>query len=184
MSCNHQRRPQRQAWDAKAAAATTKKPVCEHRSLSTPPLPGAGAAHHGQGPVIQGQLPQENAWRASGCCNITLASAADAGSPCIPYPSLPPAWVSESPLISYSFNPVLSEQRTRPQATYTQSQGQIERWSPGAVRTKKRKGNLSQQPQEQRIKSPQTTWCILHLWNNWIDNKSSQNSGGALGEQL
>ena len=55
---------QRRAWDAKAAAAATKKPVCEHRSLSTPPLPGACAARHGQAPVIQGQLPQENARRA------------------------------------------------------------------------------------------------------------------------
>ena len=30
----------------------------------------------------------------------------------IPYPSLPPAWMSQSPLISCSFNPVLSERRT------------------------------------------------------------------------
>ena len=74
-----QRRHQRRAWDAKAAAASTKKPVSEHRSLSTPPLPGAGAAHHCQGPVIQGQLPRENTRHASGWCNVTLASAA-AGS--------------------------------------------------------------------------------------------------------
>ena len=33
----YQHRPQRRAWDAKAAAAATKKPVCKHRSLSTPP---------------------------------------------------------------------------------------------------------------------------------------------------
>ena len=46
--------------------------------------------------------------------------------------------------------------------------------NPEAVRTKKRKGNVSQQPQEQRIKAPQTTWCTLHLWNTWIDNESSQ----------
>ena len=59
VSRGYQRGPQRRAWDAKAAAATTtKKPVCEHRSLSTPPLPGACAACHCQGPVIQGQLPQ------------------------------------------------------------------------------------------------------------------------------
>ena len=61
-----------------------------------------------------------------------------------------------------------------PQMTYMQRRGQIQSWTPGAVRTKKRKGNLSQQPQEQWIKSPQSTWCMLHLWNNWIDNKSSQ----------
>ena len=46
MGASHgcQRGPQRRAGDARAAAATTKKPVCEHRSLSTPPLLGACAA--------------------------------------------------------------------------------------------------------------------------------------------
>ena len=62
-SCGYQRGPQRRAWDAKAAAAATKKPVSKHRSLSIPPLPGACAARHCQGPVVQGQLPQENARR-------------------------------------------------------------------------------------------------------------------------
>ena len=61
-----------------------------------------------------------------------------------------------------------------PQATYMQRQGQIQTWNPGAVRTKKRKGNFSQQPQEQQIKFPQSTWCTLHLRNTWIHNKSSQ----------
>ncbi|KAJ8795862.1 hypothetical protein J1605_002624 [Eschrichtius robustus] len=79
-SRGYQRGPQRRAGDARAAAAATKKPVCERRSLSTPPLLGACAARHCQGPVIQGQLPQENARSASGCCNVTPASAA-AGSP-------------------------------------------------------------------------------------------------------
>ena len=60
-SRGYQRGPHIRAWDAKAAAATTKKRVCEHRSLSTPPLPGGCAARHYQGPVIQGQLPRENA---------------------------------------------------------------------------------------------------------------------------
>ena len=110
-SCGYQRRPQRWAWDAKAAAAATKKPVCEHRSLSTSPLPGACAACHYQGPMIQGKLPRENKRCTSGCCNVTLASAA-AGLPRIPYPSLPPAWVSQSPLISCSFSPGLSGRGT------------------------------------------------------------------------
>ena len=70
-SRGYQRGPQRRAWDAKAAAATTKKPVCEHRSLSTPPLPVACAVRHCQGPVIRGQLPWENARRASGWYNVT-----------------------------------------------------------------------------------------------------------------
>ena len=38
---------------------------------------------------------------------------------------------------------------------------------PGAVWTKKTKENFSVQPQEQRIKSPQPTWCTLYLWNTW-----------------
>ena len=80
VSRGHQRGPQRQAGDAKAAAAATMKPVCEHRSLSTPPLPGACAARHCQGPVNQGQPPRENALRASGCCNVTPASAATGSS--------------------------------------------------------------------------------------------------------
>ena len=92
-SCGDQRGPQRQAGDAKAAAVATKKPVCEHRSLSTPPLLGACAARHCQGPVIQGQLPRENARRASGCCNVTPASAST-GSPRIlrTTPSPRPEW--------------------------------------------------------------------------------------------
>ena len=79
-SRGYQRASQRWAGDPRAAAAATRKPVCEHRSLSTPPLPGAGAARHCQAPVIPGQLPRENALRTSGCCNVMPASAA-AGSP-------------------------------------------------------------------------------------------------------
>ena len=86
-SRGHQHGPQRRAWDAKAAAAT-KKPVWEYRSLSTPPLPGACAARHCQGPMIQGQLPRENAQRTSGCYNIMPASAAT-GSPRIRTPPSP-----------------------------------------------------------------------------------------------
>ena len=74
-SHGYQRGHQRQTWNAKAAAAATKKPVCKHRSLSTPPLPGASAARHCQGRMILGPLPQENTQRSSGCCNITPASA-------------------------------------------------------------------------------------------------------------
>ena len=54
MSRGYQCGPQRRALDAKVAAAATKKPVCKHRSLSTQLLPGACAARHCQGPVIQG----------------------------------------------------------------------------------------------------------------------------------
>ena len=89
VSRGYQRGPQRRAWDAKAAAAATKKPVCKHRSLSTPPLQGDCAACHCQGPVIQGQLPWENAWCTSDWCNVTPASAA-AGLPRIHTPPSPP----------------------------------------------------------------------------------------------
>ena len=64
-----------------------------------------------------------------------------------------------------------------------QRRGQIQSWNPGAVRTKKRKGNFSMQPQEQQIKSPQSTSYTQHLWNTWIDKESSPNWGGALWEQ-
>ena len=90
ISCGYQRGHQRWAWNSKAAAAATKNLVCKHRSLSTTPHLGACTAHHCKGPVIQGQLPWENTWHASGCCNVTLASAA-AGLPCIPYLSFPAA---------------------------------------------------------------------------------------------
>ena len=56
--------------------------------------------------------------------------------------------------------------------------------NPRSCAKKKRKGNFSVQHQEQWIKSPQSTWCTLHLWNTWIDNESSRNWGGGLWEQL
>ena len=64
-----------------------------------------------------------------------------------------------------------------------QRHGQIRSWTPGAVWTKKRKGNFSKQAQEQWLKSPQSTWCTLNLWNTWIDNESSQNWGSGPWEQ-
>ena len=88
-SRGYQRGPQRRAGeDIGAAAAATKGPVCESRSLSTPPLPGACAARRCRAPVVRGQLPRENARRASGCCNVTPASAT-AGSPHIRTPPSP-----------------------------------------------------------------------------------------------
>ena len=110
-SHGYQHGHERQARNTKAAAAATKNSVHKHRSLSTPPLLGACAARHCQGPVIQGQLPRENPRCASGCCNV-MPDSATAGSPRIPYPSFLPAWVSQSLLISCYFNPVLSERRT------------------------------------------------------------------------
>ena len=90
MSRGYQCVPQRRVRDAKAAAAATKKPVCKHRSLYTPPLLGACAARHCQGPAIQGQLPRENARRASGWSK-RHAGLCGRRLTLHPYPSLPPA---------------------------------------------------------------------------------------------
>ena len=51
--------------------------------VTTATFPGACAARNCPGSMIQGQLPQENTQHASGCCNVTLASA-DSGMPRIP----------------------------------------------------------------------------------------------------
>ena len=126
-SHGYQRVPQRRAWDAKAAAAS-KKPVSKHRSPSTPPLLGASAARHCQGPMIQGQLHQENTRPASGCCNVTPASAA-AGLPCIRTPPFPrPEW-ARAPTSGAPLTPSCLGQKGRPQVTYTQRQGQIQSWT-------------------------------------------------------
>ena len=169
---------QRRAWNAKAAAAATKNPVCKHRSLSTPPLPGACTAHQCQDPVIQGQLPRENTQHTSGCYNVTPASAA-AGSPCIPYPSLSQAWVSQSPIIGCYFNPVLSEQRT-----------DALRWPTclGRARSKAEPQELCEKQREREIspsslRSSRSNLHNQHLWNTWIHNESSPNWGGGLQEQ-
>ena len=108
MSHGYQCGQQRQAWNIKALPAATKKPVWKHKSISTPPLSGACAACHCQGPVMD-NFPGRTQC-TSGCCNVTLASATR-GLPCITYSSLSLAWVSQIPLISCYFNPVLSEQR-------------------------------------------------------------------------
>ena len=84
-SCGYQLRPQRRAWNANTAAVATKN-LCASTGHYQPPPPlppGACAARHCQDPEIQGELPWENTWCTSGCCNVMLASAA-AGSPCIP----------------------------------------------------------------------------------------------------
>ena len=182
-SCSYQHRPQRRAWDAKAAAAATKKPVCKHRSLSTPPLPGAYAARHCQGPVIQGQLPRENTWCASGLCNDTLAAAA-AGSPCIHTPPSPrPEW-ARAPESAAPLTPSCLSKEWMPSGNLHAEAGPNPKLNPRSWVNKEEKGNLSQQAQEQWIKSPQSTWCTLHLWNTWKENESSQNWGGGLWGQL
>ena len=140
-SLGYQRGPQRRAWDAKAAAATNKKPVCKHRSLSTPPLPGSCAARHCQGPVIQGQLPQENARCSSGCCNVTLASAA-AGSPQIRTPPSPrPEW-ARGPESAAPLTPsCLSEEQMLSGDLHAEA-GPNPKLNPGSCANKEEKGKF------------------------------------------
>ena len=69
------------------------------RKLCSPPL----TVSHDPGKTSPGEHRA-----CPGCCNVTPLVCAAAGLPRILYPSLPPAWVSQSPLISCSFNPVLS----------------------------------------------------------------------------
>ena len=141
-SHGYQRRHKRQAWNAKAATATNKKPVCKHRSLSTPPLLGGCATCHCQGPQIQGQLPWENTQPqavATSCWPLPL----QAHPALCTFPSPCPVW-ARTPESAAPLTPSCLSGNRSPQVTYTQRRGQIQSWSPGAVRTKKRKGNFSQ----------------------------------------
>ena len=70
-----------------------------------------------------------------------------------------PSLSEPEPPITCSFNPVLSGQEESSSGNLHAEAGPIQSWTLGAVWTKKRRGNFSQQPQEQRIKSPQSTWC-------------------------
>ena len=67
---------------------------------------------------------------------------------CTP-PSSRPKW-ARAPKAAAPLTPSWVKNR-RPQATYRQSGVQMQSWTSGALQTKKRKGNLSHQPQEQRI---------------------------------
>ena len=101
---------QRQAWNAEATAAVTKKPVCKHRSLSTLPLLGACAARHCQDPVIQGQLPQRTHGAPQAVATSCWPLSLQACPASVPLP--PQAWMSQSPLSSCYFNPILSGRGT------------------------------------------------------------------------
>ena len=102
----------------------------------------------------------------------------------LPYPYLPLAWVSKNTLQSHGYNPSCLGGKKMPECDLHTEVGKKPSWTPGAVKTKNKKGNFSMQPQEQWMKSTQSTWCTLHLWNNWIDNKSFQNWGGRFGGKL
>ena len=140
-SRGYQHGPQRRAWDAKAAAAATKKPVCKHRSLSTPPLPRPCAARHCQGPVIQGQLPREKARRASGWCNVAPASAA-AGSPRIRTPPSPrPEW-ARSPKAAAPLTPSCVSKEQTPSGDLHAEAGPNPKLKPGRCANKEEKGKF------------------------------------------
>ena len=135
--CGHQRR----AWDAKTAAAATKKPVCKHRSLSTPPLLGACAACHYQGPMIQGQLPRENAQHASGWCKVTMASATT-GSPHIRTPPSPwPEWARASEA-AVPLTPILSGREEMPSGDLHAEAGPNPKLNPRSCANKEEKGKF------------------------------------------
>ena len=184
-SHGYQRGPQRRAWDATAAAAATKKPVCEHRWLSTPPLPGACAAHHCQGPVIQGQLPRENTRSASGWCNVTLASAA-VGSPCIHTPPNPrPQW-ARAPKAAAPLTPSCVSEEQMPSGDLHAEAGPNPKLNPGSCDKEEK------QTREREISPGSLRNSGLSLHNqrdvpasldNWIDNESPQNWGSGLWEQ-
>ena len=142
VSRSYQREHQRRAWDAKAAAAATKKPVCEHRSVSTLPLLGACAAHHCQGPMIQGQLPWENTQCASGCCNVTPASAA-ADSPRIRTPPSPsqPEW-ARAPEAAASLTPSCLSEEQMPSGNLHAEAGPNPKLNPGSCANKEEKGKF------------------------------------------
>ena len=110
-----------------------------------PSSPGACAARHCQGPVIQGQLPQENTQRASGCCNITLASVTT-DSPCIPIittvPLPPPGRSEPEPPVSHCFNPVVSGQEQKPEGDLHTEVGPKPKLNPRSCANKEEKGKF------------------------------------------
>ena len=112
-SRGYQLGPQRQAWNVKAAATATKNPVCKHRLLSTPPHPPQEPVQPATAKVLWSRdsfprithgAPQDVAMSR----RPLLLQVCPAFQLQLPYPSLPTAWVSQSPLISCCFNSILS----------------------------------------------------------------------------
>ena len=104
-----------------------------------PPLPGACAARHCQGPVIQGQPPQENTRRASGWCNITLASAA-AGSPRIRTPPSPRPERARAPESAATLTPPCLSEEQMPSGDLHPEAGPNPKLNPGSCANKEEKG--------------------------------------------
>ena len=143
VSCGYQRRHQRQAWIANAAAAATRI-LCtstghyphlsswEPVQLATARVPWSRDNFPGR---AQG-MPQAVAMSPR-----ALPLQAHAAFR-IPYPSLSTAWGNQCPLISHSFNPLLSGWRTDT------------RWRPtcrGRAKTKAEPQELCEQRKEREI---------------------------------
>ena len=139
--CGYQRGPQRWAWNAKAAAAATKKPVCKHRSLSTPPLPGACAARHCQGSMIQGQLPQKNARSTSGCCYVMPASATAGSLRNRTLPSPRPEW-ARAPEAAAPLTPSCVSKEQTPSGDQHAEAGPNPKLKHGSCANKEEKGKF------------------------------------------
>ena len=115
--------------------------LCEHRSLSTLPLPGACAARQCQPPVIQGQLPRENARHASGCWNVSPASAA-AGSPHIrTHPSPRPEW-ARAPRAAVPLTLSCESEKQTPSGDLHAEAGRNPKLNPGSCTNKEEKGKF------------------------------------------
>ena len=125
---------------------------CEQTQVNAHTFLGACAACHCWGSCDPGPTSPGERMVHLGCCNFMPASAA-ASSPStsqlwLPYPSLSPNWESKWALSSRCFCPLLHGQGRRLRVAHMQRQGQSQSWTPGTMRPKKRKGNLSKQPQE------------------------------------
>ena len=109
-SHGYQRGHQWQAWNTKSATAATKKPVCKHRSLSTPPQEPVQPA------TARVRWSRDNFPRRTHSMPQAIATSCQSlppqARPAFRTPPSPPAWVSQSPVISCYFNPILTGQRT------------------------------------------------------------------------
>ena len=105
---SYQLGPPRLIWTANAAATATKNPVCKCRSLSTAPLEPVQPAT-ARVPRSRDSFPGRTHGMGVSTSRRPLPpQARPAFQLWLPYPSLPPAWMSKRALISRCFNPILS----------------------------------------------------------------------------
>ena len=162
-SCGYQRRPQRWAWDAKAAAAVTKN-LC----VTTGHYPNGPSREPVQPATTRVQWSRDNfpggthgAPQAAATSHWSLPLQACPASE--PPPSPRPEW-ARAPESAAPLTPSCVSKEHTPSGDLHAEVGQIQSWKLGVLWTKKRKGNFSQQPQKQQIKEPETTWCTCICW--------------------